>query len=60
MGAQSALLAARVRDATAAGVKWLSAETGKPAAGKQNPSLNNMLRLGFDTQYERTNWTWRP
>jgi GNAT superfamily N-acetyltransferase len=59
-GAQSALLAARARRAAAAGVKWLSAETGRPEEGQQNPSLNNMLRAGFETRYQRQNWIWRP
>jgi GNAT superfamily N-acetyltransferase len=59
-GAQSALLAARARHAAAAGVKWLSAETGKPAQQGANSSLNNMLRTGFEIRYERQNWTWRP
>ncbi|GAA1572932.1 hypothetical protein GCM10009789_28070 [Kribbella sancticallisti] len=59
-GAQSALLAARARHAAAAGVKWLSGETGKPAEGEQNRSLNNMLRTGFEIRYERENWIWRP
>jgi GNAT superfamily N-acetyltransferase len=59
-GAQPALLAARARQAAAEGVKWLSAETGKPAKGKQNPSLNNLLRTGFEIRYERQSWIWRP
>jgi GNAT superfamily N-acetyltransferase len=59
-GAQSALLAARARHAAAQGVKWLSAETGKPAEGQENTSLNNMLRTGFEIRYERQNWIWRP
>jgi GNAT superfamily N-acetyltransferase len=59
-GAQSALLAARARHAAAQGVKWLSAETGKPADGQQNSSLNNMLKTGFEIRYSRQNWVWRP
>jgi GNAT superfamily N-acetyltransferase len=59
-GAQSALLAARSAQAAAAGVNWLSAETGKPAKGQQNTSLNNLLRAGFEIRYERQNWIWRP
>jgi GNAT superfamily N-acetyltransferase len=58
-GAQSALLAARARLAAADGAKWLSAETGKPSDGEHNPSLDNMLRAGFEVRYERQNWTWR-
>jgi GNAT superfamily N-acetyltransferase len=59
-GAQSALLAARARHAAALGVKWLSAETGKPTDGQENSSLNNMLRTGFEIRYARQNWIWRP
>jgi ribosomal protein S18 acetylase RimI-like enzyme len=58
-GAQSALLAARARQAAADGAKWLSAETGKPNDGEQNSSLNNMLRTGFEIRYARQNWIWR-
>lgn len=59
-GAQSALLAARARQAKAAGVKWLVVETWKPPAGDKNPSLDNLLKLGFGIRYERPNWIWRP
>ncbi|TCN38074.1 hypothetical protein EV644_110211 [Kribbella orskensis] len=59
-GAQSALLAARARQAAAVGAKWLSAETGKPEVEGANASLNNMLRTGFEIRYERQNWIWRP
>jgi ribosomal protein S18 acetylase RimI-like enzyme len=59
-GAQSAMLAARARQAVADGLKWLSAETGKPGPGQKNSSLDNMLRMGFEIRYERQNWIWRP
>ncbi|MEV6414991.1 GNAT family N-acetyltransferase [Kribbella sp. NPDC051718] len=59
-GAQSALLAARAQKAVAAGVKWFSAETGKPDEGEKNSSLNNMVRAGFEIRYDRRNWIWRP
>ncbi|MFI6064285.1 GNAT family N-acetyltransferase [Micromonospora sp. NPDC051227] len=59
LGAQSALIAARARAAAEAGCRWLFAETGKPAPGQQNPSLNNMLRAGLVPLYERRNWVWR-
>jgi GNAT superfamily N-acetyltransferase len=59
-GAQSALLAARAQKAVAEGVKWFSAETGKPDEGEKNSSLNNMTRAGFEIQYDRRNWVWRP
>jgi hypothetical protein len=59
-GAHSALLAARVKEATDAGCRTLVAETGKPADGAVNPSLNNMLRAGLQPLYARQNWVWRP
>ena len=58
-GAQSALLAARAREAGRAGCRWLVAETGKPVGCSVNPSLNNLLRSGLRPLYERQNWTWR-
>ncbi|GGK67971.1 hypothetical protein Sme01_13110 [Sphaerisporangium melleum] len=59
-GAQSALIAARVRAAQAAGCRRLVAETGAEGPGEHNPSLHNLRRAGFEVLYERTNWTWRP
>ncbi|WUR56994.1 hypothetical protein OHS32_17550 [Micromonospora chokoriensis] len=58
-GAQSGLLAARVAAATAAGCRWVTAETGRPAQGSSNPSLDNMRRLGMSPLYERRNWVWQ-
>ncbi|MEU7676636.1 hypothetical protein AB0C42_17710 [Micromonospora taraxaci] len=58
-GAQSGLLAARVAAAAAAGCRWVTAETGRPAPGSSNPSLDNMRRLGMSPLYERRNWVWQ-
>ncbi len=58
-GAQSALLARRVQDGLAAGCRWLLSETGKPAPGERNPSLDNLRRAGFDVIYDRPIWTWK-
>lgn len=58
-GAQSGLLAARVAAAAAAGCRWVTGETGQPAQGSSNPSLDNMRRLGMSPLYERRNWVWR-
>ncbi|NUL02342.1 hypothetical protein HRW07_03590 [Streptomyces lunaelactis] len=58
-GAQSALLTARVRAATAEGCRWLVAETGVEGPGEHNPSLHNMVRVGFEPLYERATWLWR-
>jgi hypothetical protein len=59
-GAQSALTALRLTDGVESGVEWFSVETGRPAPGEQNPSLNNLRRLGFDVLYDRQSWLWRP
>lgn len=58
-GAQSALIAARVLAAQAAGCDWLVAEAVAEGPGEHNPSLHNMLRAGMSARYERPNWTWR-
>jgi GNAT superfamily N-acetyltransferase len=57
-GAQSALLAVRLEAAAAAGCRWIVAETGAEGPGEHNPSLQNMLRAGFEPMYERTHWQW--
>ncbi|WP_329454081.1 GNAT family N-acetyltransferase [Streptomyces sp. NBC_01497] len=59
-GGQSELLAARARVAGTLGCRLLVAETGTEADGSHNPSLHNMLRLGFHVAYERRNWLWQP
>ena len=59
-GAQSALIAARGKHAIAAGCRWLVAETGEPAEGAVNPSLNNLVRAGLQPRYARQNWVWHP
>lgn len=58
-GAQSALLAARVRAAATEGCRWLVAETGAEGPREHNPSLHNMVRAGFEPLYERATWLWR-
>lgn len=57
-GAQSALLAARLRAAAAEGCRWIVAETAAESTGEHNPSLHNMLRAGFEPLYDRTHWQW--
>jgi len=59
-GAQSALIAARAKEAANAGCHWLCAETGRPADGETNPSLNNLASAGLRPLYYRQNWTWTP
>lgn len=52
MGAQRALLSARLRDARALGCTWVSAET-HPTSAASNPSLRNMARAGMHVLYHR-------
>jgi GNAT superfamily N-acetyltransferase len=51
-GAQTALLLQRMRDAKAAGCRWVSAEAF-PETFAPNPSLRNMKRLGLRELYHR-------
>ncbi|MFI5844032.1 GNAT family N-acetyltransferase [Catenuloplanes sp. NPDC051500] len=46
-GAQSALIAARIEAARAAGCRWVVSETSQPAAGEHHTSLSNLERAGF-------------
>jgi hypothetical protein len=56
-GGQSALLARRVADGLARGVRLFATETGKPLPGEPHPSFPNIQRAGFAIAYERANWT---
>jgi hypothetical protein len=58
-GAQSGLIAALGAEAAKAGCRWLVAETGRPANGSLNPSLNNLMRAGLRPLYDRQNWIWQ-
>jgi GNAT superfamily N-acetyltransferase len=58
-GAQSALIAVRAEVARQAGCRWIVAETGAPADGEHNPSLDNLRRLGLHDLYLRDNWVWQ-
>jgi GNAT superfamily N-acetyltransferase len=55
-GAQSALIAARLVAARAAGCRWACVETAADTPEKPNPSTHNLRRLGFQDAYERPNW----
>jgi GNAT superfamily N-acetyltransferase len=52
-GAQSALIAARVKAAAAAGCEWVVSETAETGT-----SLGNMRRAGLRPVYLRQNWIW--
>ena len=55
-GAQSALLAARIRIAAERSCRIVATETGEPAAGEPNPSLANIRRAGFVQVCSRLNY----
>jgi ribosomal protein S18 acetylase RimI-like enzyme len=55
-GAQSALLAARIRDAAQAGCTGLFTETGERIPLKPSNSYRNILRFGFEEAYLRPNY----
>ena len=56
-GGQSAIFAARLRDAKAAGCRWAITETGEETEEEPvNHSYRNMLRSGFRLAYARRNW----
>jgi GNAT superfamily N-acetyltransferase len=55
-GAQSSLLAARIRAAREAGCDIVATETGDPVAGEKNQSLENIRRAGFQWVCSRINY----
>ncbi len=60
-GGQSAMFAARLRDARDLGCRWAITETGaETEASPVNHSYRNMVRLGFRLAYERQNWVRVP
>jgi GNAT superfamily N-acetyltransferase len=54
-GAQSAILAARIRASREAGATLISTETGIPHFDEAGPSFRNIQRAGFRVAYERPN-----
>ena len=55
-GAQTQLLARRLRDAAKLGCTWVSADTQPETAERPNPSLHNMRRAGMEVLYERAKY----
>jgi hypothetical protein len=55
-GAQSAIIAQRIRDAAALGCRWLAAETSDNTPDQSHPSTHNLRRLGFEIAYLRPNY----
>ncbi|MFN8589134.1 MAG: hypothetical protein U0704_15185 [Candidatus Eisenbacteria bacterium] len=59
-GAQTALLAARIAAAAAAGAQWLTTETGPNWPELDPVSWRNVERAGFGVLYERPSWILPP
>ena len=55
-GAQSSLIARRLADAAAQGVRLVSLETAEDKPEKPAPSFRNQIRFGFRLLYARENW----
>jgi hypothetical protein len=55
-GAQSALLAARIRLAAEAGCATVTTETGVREEARPDRSYRNILRAGFEEAFARPNW----
>jgi hypothetical protein len=55
-GAQGALFARRIADASALGCRHIITETSEQLPTRPNPSFRNMLRAGFDVVYHRPNY----
>jgi GNAT superfamily N-acetyltransferase len=55
-GSQSMLLAARIRDAAAAGCRWVSSDSGPNWPDIDTTSWRNMQRAGCVVAYERACW----
>jgi GNAT superfamily N-acetyltransferase len=56
-GLQSALLAARIEAARAAGATLLTSETGEQLPDRPATSYRNLLRAGFREAFLRANWS---
>jgi GNAT superfamily N-acetyltransferase len=55
-GAQSALLAARIRAAAELGCSLVTGETGALEEGRESNSYRNIVRAGFEPVYDRPNY----
>jgi GNAT superfamily N-acetyltransferase len=59
-GGQSALMAARIDEARAAGAAIVVTETGETIEGRPANSYRNILRAGFEPAYVRPNYISAP
>lgn len=55
-GAQTALIARRIRDARDLGLDWIVTETDEELPHRPNPSYRNVERAGMPARYLRSNW----
>jgi hypothetical protein len=55
-GAQSAILAARIRAANEAGARILATETADRVGGEAGPSFRNVMRAGFEEAFVQQWW----
>jgi len=55
-GSQSLIISARIRDAAAAGCRWLSTDTGPNWPDVDTTAWRNLQRAGFVAAYERQCW----
>ncbi len=55
-GAQGALMARRITDATEMGCEWIATETREQTEQHPSPSFRNMMRCGFQLAYARPNF----
>jgi GNAT superfamily N-acetyltransferase len=59
MGAQSALIARRIADATELGCRHIMVETAEDMTDRPVASYRNMIRFGFQRAYNRANYLYQ-
>lgn len=59
-GIHRAMFVRRMTDAADLGCRWLQTETNLAVADEPTPSLDNMVRLGFQMAYARPNYVFDP
>jgi hypothetical protein len=59
-GAQSAILAVRIKDASELDCRYLVVETAEETPDKPSQSYRNMLKFGFRVAYVRPNYIYTP
>jgi GNAT superfamily N-acetyltransferase len=59
LGAQSALISRRIKEAAKKGCKLLSVETAEDKPDHPAPSFHNVIRMGFHEAYKRMNFIYK-